>query len=94
MRTKSILVIPVQDKNGDQVAVIQFTNKNDTPSLFTKKDETVGSLFCSFLGGAIAKSIEWELNSLQSQRTDVLLKVSRSLGKDQQASAFSSHVLS
>lgn len=84
-RTKSILCLPVQDKSGVTVAVLQAMNKKDEggePVAFTEADEMMASYLGGQVGIILRNTQLFEAARVAKGKVDAMLDIVHSLHGD------------
>lgn len=81
--TKSVLVIPIQDRNGEVIGVYQAINKMTSEGLFTLQDRDVLSLAASYSGKALdAAFLDREVEQAQKEMIFIMGEIGESRSKE------------
>ena len=81
--TKSVLVIPIQDQNGEIMGVYQAINKLTTDGVFTLQDKNLLSLAASYSGKALDSALlDLEIEQTQKEIIFIMGEIGESRSKE------------
>lgn len=81
--TKSVLVIPIQDQNGELMGVYQAINKLTTDGVFTPQDMHLLTLAASYSGKALESAIlNQEIEQTQKEIIFIMGEIGESRSKE------------